>query len=161
VHKKLRPQRQSYQDLVPTGIMPLPSFAPGAARSFARYSLFTKVFSPSAGAASAAWTSTLKKLLYKLTFSRGRPGGFLRSLRNYSCRAGKYLPESRLLQTAYLLLHALSGSWLLGFDGLSAATQYFAHSGNHRVALEVLFHASDGAAIHGMGVYIPGCLILT
>jgi hypothetical protein len=43
VHKKLRPQRQSYQDLVPTGIMPLPSFAPGAARSFTRNSLYIKV----------------------------------------------------------------------------------------------------------------------
>jgi len=66
---------------------------------------------------------------------RGCPGGFLRSLRNYSRTAGKYLPESRLLQTACLLLYALSGSWLLGFDGLRAATQCSAHSGNHRVTL--------------------------
>ena len=65
---------------------------------------------------------------------------------------GKYLPESRLLQTACLLLRALPGSWLLGFDGLSAATQCSALSGNHRVTLAVLFHASAVAAFGGMNV---------
>jgi len=66
----------------------------------------------------------LKKLLYKVTFSRGRPGGFLRSLRNYSRAAGKYLPESRLPHTACLLLHALRGrgSWdLTGYAPLLSA----------------------------------------
>jgi len=54
----------------------------------------------------------------------GCPGGFLRSLRNYSRGAGKYFPESRLLQTAYLLLHALRGHgfWdLTGYAPLLSA----------------------------------------
>ena len=77
----------------------------------------------------------LEKTLSKVTLVLGRPGGFLRSLRNYSRAAGKYLPETRLQQTAELLLHALTGSCLLGFDGLSAATQCYTLSGNHRVTL--------------------------
>ncbi len=56
---------------------------------------------------------TLKKRFVKLLLVLGCPGGFLRSLRNYSHGAGKCFLESRLLQIAYLLLHALRGhgSW--------------------------------------------------
>jgi hypothetical protein len=80
-------------------------------------------------------TTLKKEASRKLLLVLGRPGGFLHSLRNYSCAAHKFPLETRLLQTACLLLHALSGSWLLGFDGLSAATQCSALSGNHRVTL--------------------------
>jgi len=54
----------------------------------------------------------------------GRSGGFLRSLRNYSRGAGKFFPESRLQQTAGLLLHALRGHgfWdLTGYAPLPSA----------------------------------------
>jgi len=101
----------------------------------------------------------LEKHFMKLLLVRGRPGGFLRSLRNYSRRAGKYFPESRLLQTAYLLLHALSGSWLLGFDGLSAATQCSALSGNHRVTLiRYFFILLLVPPCGGMNVYLERSL---
>jgi len=50
---------------------------------------------------------TLKKVSLKLLLVRGRSGGFLRSLRNYSRATGKFTLETRLLQTACLLLHAL------------------------------------------------------
>jgi len=52
----------------------------------------------------------LKKIPRKLPLVLGRPGGFLRSLRNYSRTAQKLLIESRLLPVAHLLLHALTGS---------------------------------------------------
>ena len=76
VYNKLRPQRQSYQDLVPTGTMPLPSFASGVAPAFSRYSLYTKaikqLFHPSADAAFGGMDIYLEKV----------PCGFFRLLRN-------------------------------------------------------------------------------
>jgi len=123
------------------------------------YKSHNATFSSSAGAAFGGMNVTLEKPFIKLLLVRGRPGGFLRSLRNYSRAANKFLPEGRLPQTAYLLLHALKGSWLLGFDGLSAATQCSALSGNHRVTLVVLFHSSAGAAFGGMGVYLEKTLL--
>jgi hypothetical protein len=49
----------------------------------------------------------------------------------------------------------------LGFDGLSAATQCSALSGNHRVTLVILFNSSAGAAFGGMGVYRDVSVVLS
>jgi len=46
------------------------------------------------------------------------------------------------------------GSWLLGFDGLSAATQCSALSGNHRVTLCDSFSSFCWCRVSGMGVYL-------
>jgi len=77
------------------------------------------------------------------------PGGFLRSLRN-SSPAARSLP----LYAAYHRLPGGTprpkGSWLLGFDGLSAAIQCSAHSGKPPGRLDT-FHLSDGAASSSIG----------
>jgi len=77
VYNKLRPQRQSYKDLVPTVTIPLPSFAPGVAPAFSRYSLYTKaikqLFHPSAGAAFGGMDVYFEKTLSKVTFSAWVP----------------------------------------------------------------------------------------